>query len=742
MTKNQKLDVLGVLLSFSGLLLLLALFSPNNSPIVNTIVSYLYLIFGIGRYIVAASLTIIGMLIILRHFTENLPEIEPEQFVGILLLFIAIITTLSVLINSTIGGMLGSYIANTMMRGLGTIGTIIALIAWIAIGAIFAFKTSVETIINLFTSLSIEPQYIPKFARTKDNKVKSNSKQDTKKDEISIDHLQSIQSKDTDQSHTEDLHNEIDEQLLQTNSNVNNESQKWVLPKTASILALGTELTADDEYDRERAQIIEETLLSFGAPGRVIEINRGPTITQFGVEPDFVSNRSGKRTKVKVNKISALADDLALALAAASIRIEAPVPGKGYIGMEVPNSTSSQVALRDLIESKAYKSIKSPLALCLGQDVSGAPICADLRSMPHLLIAGTTGSGKSVCVNGIIATLLLNNSPDTLKMLMIDPKRVELTTYRHIPHLLVPVIVDVNKVVSSLQWISREMDNRYSKFSNIGARNIEDFNKKAFKHDEEKLPYIVVIVDELADLMMASAEDTEQIITRLAQMARATGIHLIISTQRPSSDVVTGLIKANFPARIAFAVASLIDSRVILDHPGAERLLGRGDMLFQAPDAAQPLRMQGTYVSDTELRKLVRHWRDLNKNSINTTNEQISEKDENNSDDDTHENQEAQNLSEEIENLAKVEERDELYDKAIMIIQQQDRASISMLQRHLRIGYTRAAKLIDDLEENGIIGPAKSGAKQRDVLFKSPDSTDLSDRFDETIEPISDNKNP
>ena len=742
MTKNQKLDVLGVLLSFSGLLLLLALFSPNNSPIVNTIVSYLYLIFGIGRYIVAVSLTIIGMLITLRHFNENLPEIEPEQFVGILLLFIAIITTLSVLINSTIGGMLGSYIANTMMRGLGTIGTIIALIAWIAIGTIFAFKTSVETIINLFTSLSIEPQYIPKFARTKNNKVKNSSKQDTKKDEISIDHMQSIQSKDTDQSHTEDLHNEIDEQLLQTNSNVNNESQKWVLPKTASILALGTELTADDEYDRERAQIIEETLLSFGAPGRVIEINRGPTITQFGVEPDFVSNRSGKRTKVKVNKISALADDLALALAAASIRIEAPVPGKGYIGMEVPNSTSSQVALRDLIESKAYKSIKSPLALCLGQDVSGAPICADLRSMPHLLIAGTTGSGKSVCVNGIIATLLLNNSPDTLKMLMIDPKRVELTTYRHIPHLLVPVIVDVNKVVSSLQWISREMDNRYSKFSNIGARNIEDFNKKAFKHDEEKLPYIVVIVDELADLMMASAEDTEQIITRLAQMARATGIHLIISTQRPSSDVVTGLIKANFPARIAFAVASLIDSRVILDHPGAERLLGRGDMLFQAPDAAQPLRMQGTYVSDTELRKLVRHWRDLNKNSINTTNEQISEKDENNSDDDTHENQEAQNLSEEIENLAKVEERDELYDKAIMIIQQQDRASISMLQRHLRIGYTRAAKLIDDLEENGIIGPAKSGAKQRDVLFKSSDSTDLSDRFDETIEPIPDNKNP
>ncbi|MDP6584859.1 MAG: FtsK/SpoIIIE domain-containing protein, partial [Anaerolineales bacterium] len=294
-------------------------------------------------------------------------------------------------------------------------------------------------------------------------------------------------------------------------------------------------------------------------------------------------------------------------------------------------------------------------------------------------------------------------------------KRVELTTYRHIPHLLAPVIVDVNKVVSSLQWISREMDKRYTKFSDTGARNIEDFNRKAAKNEEDTIPYIVVVVDELADLMMVSAEDTEQIITRLAQMARATGIHLIISTQRPSTDVVTVLIKANFPARIAFAVASLTDSRVILDHPGAERLLGRGDMLFQSPDAAQPLRMQGTFVSDTELRKLVRYWRGFYAN-IDTSSVKTDASTSEPKTDIPVPSPRSQDITDEIKTLAESEGRDELYDKAIEIVQTKNRASISMLQKHLRIGYTRSAKLIDDLEESGIVGPAKSGAKQRDVL--------------------------
>ncbi len=299
--------------------------------------------------------------------------------------------------------------------------------------------------------------------------------------------------------------------------------------------------------------------------------------------------RGGKRTKVKVGKIAGLADDLALALAARSIRIQAPVPGKGYVGIEVPNSAKALVSLRDVMESAEYGRMKSPLRVGLGQNVAGQPIGADLAAMPHLLIAGTTGSGKSVCVNGLIACLLLQNTPDDLRLVMIDPKRVELTGYNGIPHLAAPVVVDMDRVIGTLQWALREMDNRYKLFAGAGARNISEYNKKMRRDpNAQKLPYIVIIIDELADLMMLAPEDTERSITRLAQMARATGIHMVIATQRPSVDVVTGLIKANFPARIAFAVASSTDSRVILDSTGAERLLGQGDMLFQSPDAAAP----------------------------------------------------------------------------------------------------------------------------------------------------------
>ena len=717
------MDVMGVLLALAGILLLLALFSPNQSILVATIVEYLYHLFGVGRFVVAIAFLLIGAWIIIRHFNESLPQFAPEQFFGVILLFIGLITSLSMIAATTSGGIIGHYFSSAMIEGLGLVGALIILIAWLSIGTILTLRTSTKKILGLLDNIYIEPSQILQIGTRRSVKTRNplNSAENTttiKSDKTEEPNRTKRQrnrrTKPTNSTEKPEVQELESSAILDEDS-----APKWNLPQVADILSVGAELAADDEYDRQRAQTIEETLQSFGAPGRVVEINRGPTITQFGVEPDFVINRTGKRSKVKVNKISALADDLALALAAASVRIEAPVPGKGYIGMEVPNIHSSQVALRDLMESESYQKLNSPLALCLGQDVSGESVCADLRAMPHLLIAGTTGSGKSVCVNGIIATLLLKNRPDQLKLLMIDPKRVELTVYRHIPHLLVPVIVDVNKVVSSLQWISREMDNRYTKFSNTGARNIEDFNRKAIKKEEDTLPYIVVVVDELADLMMVSAEDTEQIITRLAQTARATGIHLIISTQRPSTDVVTGLIKANFPARIAFAVASLVDSRVILDHPGAERLLGRGDMLFQSPDSAQPLRMQGTFVSDAELRKLVRYWRGFHSNS-NTSSMEANTSTSEPKTKSVHSDQ-SQDLRDEIETLAKEEARDQLYATAVKTVQTQNRASISMLQRHLRIGYTRAAKLIDDLEESGIVGPAKSGAKQRDVLRKSPD---------------------
>jgi S-DNA-T family DNA segregation ATPase FtsK/SpoIIIE len=482
----------------------------------------------------------------------------------------------------------------------------------------------------------------------------------------------------------------------------------WQLPGVEAILDKGTAARADDEFDRQRSRVILDTLMAFGAPVRLVEINRGPAITQFGVEPDYVEGRGGRRLKVKVSKITSLADDLALALAAPSIRIQAPVPGKGYVGIEVPNTEIQVVALRDVMEAPSFLKVDSRLRLGLGQDVSGTAVAADLTGMPHLLIAGTTGSGKSVCVNAIISCLLLQNTPDELRFVMVDPKRVELAPYNRVPHLMAPVVVELERVVGALQWVSREMNDRYERFSKAGVRNIEEYNRQLEAAGQKRVPYLVLVIDELADLMMLAPDETERVITRLAQLARATGIHLIIATQRPSVDVVTGLIKANFPARIAFAVASSVDSRVILDQPGAERLLGRGDMLFQAPDTAAPVRMQGSYVSELELARLIQHWKDqavahgvvtppLAPSAIPAG---------------APMKQGA--LWEDME--PEESDTDPLFDEAVEIVRRMRRASISLLQRRLRIGYTRSARLVDQLEARGIIGPAQSGSQAREVL--------------------------
>jgi S-DNA-T family DNA segregation ATPase FtsK/SpoIIIE len=496
-------------------------------------------------------------------------------------------------------------------------------------------------------------------------------------------------------------------------------THEWVLPQIEEILDAGVEVQIDDDYDRQRAQVIEETLQVFNAPASVVEINRGPTITQFGVEPDFIESR-GRRTRVRVGKIAALADDLALAMAATRIRIEAPVPGKGYVGIEVPNDEVARVAMRDGVETEAFRRLEGrPLRFALGQDVAGNAVAADLAAMPHLLVAGTTGSGKSVCVNAIIASLLMHNTPDELRLLMVDPKRVELTGYNGIPHLLAPVVVEMERVIGALQWATREMDQRYHKFAEVGARSILEYNKRMEAKGQRKLPYLVVIIDELADLMMLAPDETERTITRMAQLARATGIHMVISTQRPSVDVVTGLIKANFPARIAFAVASGTDSRVILDQPGAERLLGRGDMLFQALDAASPVRLQGVHVADHELLRLVQYWRSLagyaSPTSVATAAGGYP--------DALPRNIPLKQIpmweTEEVD-LEPQEELDPLFDEALDLIRRQGRASISMLQRRLRIGYTRSARLIETMEAKGIIGPPQPGAQTREVLDYGP----------------------
>jgi S-DNA-T family DNA segregation ATPase FtsK/SpoIIIE len=485
---------------------------------------------------------------------------------------------------------------------------------------------------------------------------------------------------------------------------------EWTLPDIEVILESGLPDKIDDDFDQQRARLIEETLLAFGAPARIVEINRGPAVTQFGVEPGFVESRGGRRTKVKVSKIASLADDLALALAAQSIRVEAPVPNKGYVGVEVPNAEISLVALRDIILSESFQRIPSKLGLALGRGVAGFPIAADLTAMPHLLIAGTTGSGKSVCINAIVACLLLQSKPDELKFVMVDPKRVELTFYNGIPHLLAPVVVELDRIVPALQWVSREMDDRYRRFAHEGVRNIAEYNQRMSLTGAERMPFLVLVIDELADLMMMAPDETERVITRLAQLARATGIHLVIATQRPSVDVVTGLIKANFPARIAFAVASSVDSRVILDQPGAERLLGRGDMLFQAPDAPAPTRMQGAYVSEPEMSRLLRYWKNAALGGETTQPVRVEPAETIPDGSPLTQAPLWQELEKEYEDL------DELFNEGVAIVREMRRASISLLQRRLRIGYTRAARMIDQMEERGIIGPAQRGSQPREVL--------------------------
>jgi len=438
-----------------------------------------------------------------------------------------------------------------------------------------------------------------------------------------------------------------------------------------------------------KARSIEETLLSFKVEATVREINPGPAVTQFALEPG---------NGVKVRRITELQNDLALALAAQSIRVEAPIPGMARVGLEIPNAEIATVGLREVIESSVFTKSKARIPLPLGRDVNGRYVVGDLTKMPHLLIAGATGAGKSVCLNGIISTFLIRFRPDELRLLMIDPKMVELTMFNAVPHLQCPVVTEMDKVVGALRMVLREMNRRYELFKSLGVRNIDGYRMKTTDEPEaEKLPYLVVIIDELADLMMTTPDEVETLLARLTQMARATGIHLIIATQRPSVNVLTGLIKANVPARIAFAVSSMIDSRVVLDMPGAERLLGKGDMLYLPPDAAKPVRVQGAFI-DEDVKAIVDHW--LTVSPIPQYSPEWMELESSNPE------------SAEGEGG----EDDPLMLQALDVVRQQGTASASMLQRRLRIGYNRAARLIEQMEDDGVIGPS-DGVRGRTVLI-------------------------
>jgi len=477
----------------------------------------------------------------------------------------------------------------------------------------------------------------------------------------------------------------------------------WHLPPI-DILDKPAEVTLDRADIDQRARLIEEALASYGVEAKVVQVNIGPTVTQFGVEPGWdrkykevrEKGRNGSyetkleevsRTRVRVDRITSLSNDLALALAAPSIRFEAPVPGASVVGIEVPNTVFGSVALRSAIESAAFQKIKarSKLAIALGKGAGGEAMAADLTRMPHLLIAGATGSGKTVCLNSIISCLLLHNSPDDIRFIMIDPKRVELVTFNGVPHLLAPVVVDTDKAIKALRWLNQEMDGRYRQFAQAGARNIEGYNKD--RSPGEGLPYLVLLVDELADLMMTASDEVEHALCRLAQLARATGIHLVVATQRPSVDVVTGLIKANFPTRISFAVTSHVDSRTILDMIGAEKLLGRGDMLYMPTEASKPKRLQGSFVSDVEIERLVYFWGNQRQIEMSFVDfDEVA----------------GRPLGAQI-----AAPPDPLFEEAKRLAQEYKHISTSFLQRRLRIGYPRAARLMETLQQAGLVEAAQ-----------------------------------
>ncbi len=466
----------------------------------------------------------------------------------------------------------------------------------------------------------------------------------------------------------------------------------WEYPPY-SLLSEGSSHKADRGDIKRVASVIEKTLQSFSIGAKVVEVNLGPAVTQYALEIALGT---------KVSKITSLSNDLALATEAPTgqIRIEAPIPGRNLVGIEIPNRSLEVVTLKTMLESNVMNKNKSKLTVSLGLDVSGNPVVADIAKMPHVLIAGTTGSGKSVLINSFISSLLFRASPSEVKLILIDPKRVELTGYNGIPHLMTPVIVEVEKILASLKWAMDEMDRRYTTFAEHGVRNIDSYNELA---GFQSLPYIVILIDELADLMAFAPVEVEDAIARLAQMARATGIHLVVSTQRPSVDVITGLIKANIPCRIAFNVSSMVDSRVIIDTPGAEKLLGRGDMLYIPPDQAKPTRIQGAFVSEKEVRGLVEFLKSKNP-PVEYTEEVISKP----------------LIVKKLAGSLGMNGKDTLFEEAIRVVCQYDRASASLLQRRLSIGYSRAARILDQLEETGVVSHAE-GSKPRDVLAKNAD---------------------
>ncbi|MBI4153473.1 DNA translocase FtsK [Candidatus Woesebacteria bacterium] len=597
----------------------------------------------------------------------KIPLSQPNVVVGSLLFFVSV---------AAIGkaGKVGKIAWEGVSSLITPAGAFIVLFGTSVVGLIILFNTSFDAVFKLLAAIFTQAKaYV--FGERKFDKVQARGQL-----KVSGGALTSTLAKNAPASREP-----LEAKLV---SNVPGEQIVWKYP-SLDLLSDAPGGKADRGDIKGNAAIIEKTLESFGITARVVEVNLGPAVTQYALEVALGT---------KLSKITALERDLALALAAptGTIRIEAPIPGRSLVGIELPNRSPEFVPLKKMMESDAMREHASKLAVSLGLDVSGKPIVTEIGRMPHVLIAGQTGSGKSVCINSFLASILFRATPSEVKFILVDPKRVELTGYNGVPHLLSPVIVDPEKIISALRWILSEMDRRYKLFAQAGARNIDGYNEMS---GFQALPYIVLLIDELADIMLFSPVEVEDAITRIAQMSRATGIHMVLATQRPSVDVITGLIKANIPCRIAFAVSSQVDSRVILDTQGAEKLLGRGDMLYLPPEQAKPIRIQGAFISDKEINVLVSFLK--NQGVTPQYTEEVTSMTKSG-----------------MAPVAGLENVDPFFQEAVREVCQYDRASASLLQRRLSIGYARAARIIDQLEAAGVVGPAE-GSKPREVLIRN-----------------------
>lgn len=701
-------DILGMMIVAFGIISMISLFSFKMGIIGSAIRGTTFSLMGFGGYFWPLVLIAIGIVYILDEYDNEEVKIS-ATIIFILISFLIILdgkNTVSTGIIDRVknsiyisqfnrgGGVIGSFLGFFFYNLFGTIGAYIVSFFGISISLLFITDTK---LVDLFDySIVFKENLQQKLQKSVLNDKKIDKP--TKKLELTPEELLELPMEDikiidyTIEQPKESLKGiNIKKEIEIIDSEIKEKSIKaltkeYKIPPLSMLNTPNNKFNINDEREiRNNGKIIEETMKNFGIEATITQINKGPTITCYELSP---------APGIKLSRIVSLSDNIALSLASSDIRIEAPIPGKSAVGIEVPNKNKDSVLLKELLMSKEYINIKSSVPLALGKDVSGKTIISSIDKMPHLLIAGATGSGKSVCINTIIMNILFKSSPDDVKLLLIDPKVVELNVYNGIPHLLIPVVTEAKRAAFALNWAVEEMEKRYKLFAKNGVRDITSYNSKINNNETDKLPMIVIIIDELADLMMVAAQEIEEYICRLAQMARAAGMYLIVATQRPSVDVITGTIKANIPSRISFAVSSQIDSRTILDMAGAEKLLGKGDMLFYPSFYSKPVRLQGAFIDEDEIEKIVSYLKDQN----------ITEYDE--------------DIIDVVQNAKEIDilDGDNLLPDAIELVINEGQASISLLQRRLKIGYARAARIVDEMEDRGIIGGFE-GSKPRKVLI-------------------------